>query len=253
MVVVLGVELYDKGHKSSVKKIIRETGVNNHKARLVSATGAHGLVTAKKDDNFRNVLNKFYLNLPDGMPCVWVGRIRGAKKMTRCYGPDFFSDVMIASANTKINHFLCGGKSGVARNLKKACKDKFENDNIVGLYSPPFRAMADSEFQNLGSKINSSKANIVWIGLGTPKQELFAEKLSHYTKVNFIITVGAAFDFHTGNVKQAPKIIQNIGMEWFFRLCMEPKRLWRRYFSVVPLFIYYNAIDLAWRKNDTNN
>ncbi|MFA5193733.1 MAG: WecB/TagA/CpsF family glycosyltransferase [Verrucomicrobiia bacterium] len=246
-------KLYDKGHKSSVKEIVGKAKNNEHKNRLVSATGAHGLVTAKKNAEFKNILNKFYLNLPDGMPCVWVGRVKGARSMTRCYGPDIFSDVMIASANIKISHFLCGGKPGVAQNLKKACKNRFGNNNIVGLYSPPFRAMTDSEFQNLGDKINSSKANIVWIGLGTPKQELFAEKLSHFVSVDFIVTVGAAFDFHTGNVRQAPKFVQNIGMEWFFRLCMEPKRLWRRYSSVVPLFIYYSTLDLARRRNDNKN
>ena len=92
--------------------------------------------------------------------------------------------------------------------------------------------------------INETGANIVWIGLSTPKQELFASRLSEYAKVDYICCVGAAFDFHIGNVRQAKGWIQKIGMEWFFRLLMEPKRLWKRYFEIVPLFIYYNFAEL---------
>lgn len=246
MVNILEIDIYDKGHKNAVNKIVKESTQNKKRNLLVSATGAHGLITAKKNVYFDKVLRRFYLNLPDGVPCVWVGHLKGAKKMTRCYGPDFFRDVITMSANKKVNHFLCGGKPGVARELKGVCNKKFNNGNIVGLFSPPFRVMTDKELINLSQKINSAKADIIWIGLGTPKQEYFAEKLSHFVNVKFIITVGAAFDFHTGRIRQAPKIIQNVGMEWFFRLCMEPKRLWRRYFEIVPAFIYYNLKEIIF-------
>ena len=108
--------------------------------------------------------------------------------------------------------------------------------------------MSDYDYPAIAQTINETKANIVWIGLSTPKQEIFAANLSKYTKVDFICCVGAAFDFHIGNVKQAPSWIQKIGMEWFFRLLMEPKRLWKRYFEIVPLFIYYNFADIIDRK-----
>jgi len=104
--------------------------------------------------------------------------------------------------------------------------------------------MTDAELKELAEKINTVNTNIVWIGLITPKQEIFAYCLSKSTNVNFICTVGAAFDFHKGKVKQAPRWVQRIGMEWFFRLIMEPKRLWKRYFEIVPLFIWYNLIEL---------
>ncbi len=212
--------------------------------RCISATGAHGLVYATENKDFREVLRSFYLNLPDGMPCVWVGRIKGAKDMERCYGPDFFKNVMICTADKNIKHYLCGGKEGVAHELKDVIENRFGNSRIVGLYCPPFREMTEGEMKALVYDIQSKNTDIVWIGLSTPKQEFFAKKLSSFLKVHCIISVGAAFDFHTGKVRQAPKFIQRLGLEWFFRLLMEPRRLYKRYFKVVPTFFFYAIMDI---------
>lgn len=242
---VLGINIYNRDTITFIKTNFFDIPhASSKKNKCVSATGAHGIITAKKDKKFRKILNSFYANLPDGMPGVWVGRLKGAKEMQRCYGPDFFRDTMIATKDAKMNHFFCGGKEGVADKLKKTCEEKFGNYNVVGTYSPPFREMTDNELKELAEKISVLNTNILWIGLSTPKQEIFAYRLSKFTNVNFICTVGAAFDFHTGKVKQAPTWIQKIGMEWFFRLLMEPKRLWKRYFEIVPLFIWYNIIEL---------
>lgn len=209
----------------------------------ISATGAHGLVTSVRNISFREVLNSFYANLPDGMPSVWIGRLKGAKEMKRCYGPDFFMETMKASANADITHYLCGGNEGVSDLLKDVCEDQF-GASIVGTFCPPFLQVEDYNYEEIGRKINQTNADIVWIGLSSPKQEVFAFNLSRFTKVSYICCVGAAFDFHIGNVKQSPNWIQKIGMEWFFRLLMEPKRLWKRYIEIVPLFIYYNFAEL---------
>ena len=158
------------------------------------------------------------------MPGVWVGRLKGAKQMNRCYGPDFFKQVFQNSAGTSIKHFLCGGQDGVADELKAAVGEKFGNYQVVGTYCPPFREMTDDEFKELAKTINRSGANIVWIGLSTPKQERFARRLAQWANVNFIVTVGAAFDFHTNRVAQAPGWIQNLSLEWLFRLAAETKR-----------------------------
>lgn len=244
MIKILENRIYSFNINTIVSEIISlcnyNEAANNY---CISATGAHGIVYAKKNIFFANILNSYYANLPDGMPSVWIGKLKGAKNMQRCYGPDFFKETVIATKNEMINHFFCGGKDGVAEELKKICEEKFNNKNIVGTYSPPFREMTDEELEGLARKINVLNTNIVWIGLSTPKQEIFSYRLSKLTNVNFICTVGAAFDFHTGNVKQAPDWIQKMGMEWFFRLVMEPKRLWKRYFEIVPLFIWYNLIE----------
>lgn len=239
MVSILGIPLYDRDIASAVEEVLRNCDLPPQNRRI-SATGAHGLIEAYKDPAFKQVLHNFHLNLPDGMPAVWVGRLKGAKQMKRCYGPDFFAALMKASAHLPINHFFCGGKEGVAIQLKEACANTFNNHRVTGTYCPPFRPLSVSEMEALGQQIVSSGAHIVWVGLSTPKQEYFAQQLAQYTRTAYIITVGAAFDFHTGNVRQAPKWMQKAGLEWFFRLLMEPKRLYKRYFEIVPKFIWLN-------------
>lgn len=241
MTKVLQVELYDAGLRTAVREVIRQCEPESlRQNKCISATGAHGLVTAFKEPAFKTVLDSFYWNLPDGMPGVWVGKLKGAAQMTRCYGPDFFKHVFENSAKLPITHFLCGGQEGVADELKVAVGRKFGNDHVVGTFCPPFREMTDDEFRKLAQTINQSGAHIVWIGLSTPKQERFARRLAQWTRVNFIVTVGAAFDFHTDRVAQAPGWMQKLSLEWFFRLTKEPKRLYKRYLEVVPLFIFLN-------------
>lgn len=244
MVKVLNIPLYDADIRSSIEIVLNEILTKDKLNRCISATGAHGMIYARKNEEFKTILNQFYLNLPDGMPGVWVGKLKGAKQMKRCYGPDFFKDLMIASANKPVKHFFCGGKEGVAEELREHCNIELNNHNIVGTFCPPFRKLSEEEFSELGKQINESGTDIVWIGLSTPKQEQFAWQLRQYVNVHFIITVGAAFDFHTNRVKQAPSWIQKMGMEWFYRLLREPKRLYKRYLEIVPLFIYYNFKEL---------
>jgi N-acetylglucosaminyldiphosphoundecaprenol N-acetyl-beta-D-mannosaminyltransferase len=160
--------------------------------------------------------------------------------MHRGFGPDFFKAIMIRTADLPVKHFFCGGKEGVAEELKQKVAERFGNNRIVGTFCPPFREMTDAELQQLGEIIGRSGADIVWIGLSCPKQEKLAGKLAAFTQTGFLVAVGAAFDFHTDRVKQAPRWMQQSGLEWLFRLFMEPKRLYKRYFEIVPGFIWLN-------------
>jgi N-acetylglucosaminyldiphosphoundecaprenol N-acetyl-beta-D-mannosaminyltransferase len=180
------------------------------------------------------------------MPIVWVGHLKGFKQMERCTGFDTFENVMSSTANLPIKHFFCGGKPGVAIQLQEASAQKLGNSNIVGTYSPPFTTMSNEEFAILGAMINASGANVVWIGLSTPKQEIFAANLAKHVNVNYIVTVGAVFDFFTGNIKRAPGWIQKFGLEWLYRLLKEPRRLFSRYAEVVPMFIWLNLKELFY-------
>jgi N-acetylglucosaminyldiphosphoundecaprenol N-acetyl-beta-D-mannosaminyltransferase len=243
MINILGIPIYDDNLKNAVATIVQISQIkdeNDTAPKCISATGSHGLVIAQKDKIYSDILKKYFWNLPDGIPSVWIGKLKGAKNMERCYGPDLFREVMIASKDKDIKHYFCGGKDGVAEDLKKVCEEKFNNHNIIGVFTPPFRKMADEELIDLADKLTANKVDIIWLGMSTPKQEMLAFRLSKYTKVSFICTVGAAFDFHTGRVIQAPKLMQKSGFEWLFRLITEPRRLWKRYFEVVPMFIYYN-------------
>ncbi|WBL41235.1 WecB/TagA/CpsF family glycosyltransferase [Algoriphagus halophytocola] len=245
-ITVVDIPLFKDGFDTAVDLVLSEIihGESSGTNRCISATGAHGIIEAKEDADFKKVLNEFYINLPDGMPGVWVGRAKGAKAMDRCYGPDFFEAMMVKSCKTTIKHFFCGGMEGVADKLKQACSVKFENNNVVGTFCPPFMDVKDYDYESISDLINSSGANIVWVGISSPKQEKFAKYLSQFTQVDFLITVGAAFDFHIGNVKQAPKWMQKSGLEWLFRLSVEPKRLYKRYVSIVPKFAFYGVKDL---------
>jgi len=251
---VLDIPLYEGSLQNLVQETMRisfedkasnkENGEKKKSTRnrCVSAADAHVLIQANKDPAYKKLLNSFYLNLPDGMPIVWLARGKGFKNMQRCYGPDLFEMLMKQSANTTLTHFLCGGKEGVAEELRAVCEKRFENHNIVGTYCPPFREIEETEMQLLGETIGKSKADIIWIGLGAPKQEKFAAALSKYTDVAFIFTIGAAFDFYTNRQKQAPRWMQQTGFEWLFRLLMEPKRLGKRYAEVIPKFIWLNMV-----------
>jgi N-acetylglucosaminyldiphosphoundecaprenol N-acetyl-beta-D-mannosaminyltransferase len=160
--------------------------------------------------------------------------------MQRCPGVGLFDTVIRNTSTHSIQHFFCGGKEGIAMALKESVAKDLGNKNVVGTYSPPFRPMNEIEFKTLGEMINASGANVVWIGLGTPKQEKFALTLSKYCKVDYIITVGAVFDFFTGNLPYAPLWIRNLGLEWLYRLIKEPRRLFSRYIVIVPAFIWLN-------------
>lgn len=243
---ILGIQMYNGDIRSVIDHVMRIIIDNeSRKNRCISATGAHGIIHAKKNPAFKKLLNGFYINLPDGIPAVWLGRLKRAGAIRRCYGPDFFAEMMRSSADEEIKHFLCGGGEGVAEKLKIACRKKFNNNNIVGTYCPPYKKAKEYDYKEIAGKIDQSGADFVWIGIGTPKQEEFARRLSEYTNVHFFATVGAAFDFHIGKVRQAPPWMQKSGLEWFFRLCTEPARLYKRYFEVVPKFLIYSVIDLS--------
>jgi N-acetylglucosaminyldiphosphoundecaprenol N-acetyl-beta-D-mannosaminyltransferase len=214
----------------------------------ISATSVHGIIESRKNPEFNQILNKFFINLPDGRPLAVVGHFKGASTMKQLTGPDFFEMVMRTTAREKINHYFCGGRKGVAERLKLECARKFLNNKVVGTFCPPFRSMSDEEIIDLASKINEHDVHILWIGLSTPKQELFAYRISKYVKIHFIITVGAAFDFHCGNLCKAPMIMRWLYLEWLYRLFLEPKRLMKRYCYIVPRFIFHAMIDIAYSK-----
>jgi N-acetylglucosaminyldiphosphoundecaprenol N-acetyl-beta-D-mannosaminyltransferase len=241
------IPIYSKNLQNAVDEFVDLVTASNPPSKsshCISTTGAHGLVEAHKDLSFEALLSKFFWNLPDGTPLVWWGRLKGYSKIDRCYGPDFFAAIMQATSGLELAHFFCGGKAGVAEELKQAVEIKWNNKNVTGTYSPPFSPMQEVDWDNLVAKINQSAAQIIWIGLSTPKQEKFAFELAKRVKVRYFITIGAAFDFHTGRLAQAPRWMQRSGLEWFFRLCKEPRRLWKRYIEIVPKFAMLAGVDL---------
>jgi N-acetylglucosaminyldiphosphoundecaprenol N-acetyl-beta-D-mannosaminyltransferase len=211
--------------------------IANKQKGYVCVTGVHGVSEAQNDPEFRQILNRAFLCTPDGMPLVWVGRWQGQKQMRRVYGPDLMLAVMSLSENTGWRHFFYGGADGTARMLQTKLLERFPALRIVGSYEPPFRPLNAGEKQKLQEEIRGARPDIMWVGLSTPKQERFMAQNLDQLDVTLMFGVGAAFDFLAGKVRQAPRWMQRCGLEWFFRLCCEPRRLWKRYFKNNPLFM----------------
>jgi len=182
-------------------------------------------------------LNAAFLCTPDGMPMVWLGKIHGFKEMDRVYGPDLMLDVCRWSEDSGCRHFFYGGAPGIAEQLAERLRVRFPRLNVAGFYTPPFRALAAGEEVQLSETVRAARPDIIWVGLSTPKQEKFMSEYLPKLETTLMVGVGAAFDFHAGRVKQAPQWMQRGGLEWFFRLCSEPRRLWKRYLRNNPLFV----------------
>jgi N-acetylglucosaminyldiphosphoundecaprenol N-acetyl-beta-D-mannosaminyltransferase len=204
----------------------------------ICVTGVHGVMEAQIDENFRRILNGAFLCTPDGMPMVWMGKLKGHAKMRRVYGPDLMLDVCAWSEINPCRHFFYGGAPGVAEELRDKLQTQFPKLEIAGTFTPPFRPLNAEEEKQLQEMVRSAKPDIFWVGLSTPKQEKFMAEFLPKLDVTLMIGVGAAFDFHSGSVKQAPRWMQSSGLEWFYRLCQEPRRLAKRYFRNNPLFLF---------------
>lgn len=203
----------------------------------VCVTGVHGVTEAQNDLSFRDILNRAFLVTTDGMPLVWLGKKDVGGWVDRVYGPDLMAEVFRATQDGNLTHFLYGGGPGVADHLKVCLENRFPGVKIVGTYCPPFRPLNVEERTQLAKQVSDSRPSFLWVGLSTPKQERFMAEYLPELDTAVMLGVGAAFDFHSGTVRQAPRWMQRSGLEWFFRLCTEPKRLWKRYCINNPLFV----------------
>ena len=232
---VLGVGLSVLNLSTALEAIA--AAVRERRKGYICVTGVHGVMEAQDDLAFKNILNGAFLCTPDGMPMVWAGKLDGYREMTRVYGPDLMLDVCAWSETCGCKHFFYGGADGVAELLAQKLKAKFPKLQVVGTYTPPFRTLNETEIKALQEQIRAAQPDILWVGLSTPKQEKFMAEFLPQLDVTLMVGVGAAFDFHSGRISQAPRWMQRTGLEWFYRLCCEPRRLWKRYLRNNPLFV----------------
>ena len=232
---VLGVGISVLNLRSALAAIA--AAVREKRKGYICVTGVHGVMEAQADAAFKKILNNAFLCTPDGMPMVWAGKLNGHREMRRVYGPDLMLDVCAWSETSGAKHFFYGGADGVAELLAQKLKEKFPKLQVAGTFTPPFRALNEIEVCDLQKRISESQPDILWVGLSTPKQEKFMAEFLPKLDATVMIGVGAAFDFHSGRVKQAPRWMQRSGLEWFYRLCSEPRRLAKRYFRNNPLFV----------------
>jgi len=223
---------------------IIEGWIARRESHYVCVTGVHGVMESRRDESLRRIHDQAGLVTPDGMPLVWLSRLRGFHQVDRVYGPDLMLALCERSVDLGYRHFFYGGAEGVPEQLAAVLQGRFPGLRVVGTYSPPFRPLTPEEDREMVRMINGANPDIVWVGLSTPKQERWmAEHVGRLT-APVLIGVGAAFDFHTGRKPQAPRWMQRAGLEWLFRLLTEPRRLWRRYLINNPLFIALVVLEM---------
>jgi N-acetylglucosaminyldiphosphoundecaprenol N-acetyl-beta-D-mannosaminyltransferase len=205
----------------------------------ICVAATHTVVATQDDPELYAAVCGASLVVPDGQPVVWAMNALGHNLTNRVYGPDLMAKFCERSALTGARMFLYGGRNqGVLVQLALNLRRRFDGLQIVGGYSPPFRPLSDEEIDAVVAEINHAKPDVVWVGIGVPKQEKWMAALRDRIDAPVLVGVGAAFDFHAGLVPQAPAWMQSAGLEWLFRLSKEPRRLWKRYLTYNPRFVF---------------
>lgn len=229
-----GVGITALGPDAAVEAVLARVG----QPTAVHLCNAYTLSLAMRDDAYRRTVDAGDLKFADGFPVAAVGRRRGHPGMNRrVYGPDLFLDVLRAGVDRGVRHYLYGSTQAVLDKLVARLSTLIPGAQIAGAEAPPFRPLSDSENAEMVTRLRASKADVVWVGLGTPKQDEFVARMRSAVGVP-LVAVGAAFDFVAETKPMAPPWMQRAGLEWAFRLATEPRRLWKRYLVGNTLFVY---------------
>lgn len=240
---VLGVRIHAVDPERALARIQR--WITTRERGYVCHANVHGLIEAWRDPALRRIYNRAGLTVADGMPLVWVGHWRGHRAVRRVYGPDLMLALAARAATAGHRCYLYGGAPGVAETVATTLGRRFPGLRVVGTDAPPFRPPTAEEDEAAVERINAARPDVVWVGLGCPRQERWMAAHREQLDAAVLIGVGAAFDFHAGRVPQAPRWLMRMGLEWLFRLLQEPRRLWRRYLLYNPLFVALLALEFA--------
>lgn len=222
--------------------LVNFTNINIHKlvGDYICVSNVHTTVTAYENKTYCEIQNSGIMAIPDGAPLSCLGRKRGFVNMKRTTGPDYMMEIFKVSAEMGYRHFFYGSTKDTLKKIQKKIYKEYPGLQIVGMYSPPFRILSEEEETMIIKQINDAHSDFVWVSLGAPKQEIWMAR--HQGIINsFMVGVGAGFDYFAGNIKRAPDWMQKENLEWLFRLCQDPKRLFKRYFYTNIKFIW-NAI-----------
>ncbi len=230
-------------YQSTIVRIF-EMARDRSRSWAVEAANTMVVTKARHEPGFGRMMEQFDLILPDGMPLVWTLNRQlppDQQLKDRVYGPDLMLETIAASQGVPdLRHFLLGGAPEVLTKLQDNMTRRFPGVSIAGTYSPPFGVWPEEENEKIFRMIRKSGANLIWVGLGCPKQEAWIARNKGQLPPGVYFGIGAAFAFHAGQIKQAPAFLQRIGMEWAFRLVTEPRRLFKRYLKYNSLFIWYS-------------
>ena len=231
---VLGIPISATNPQSAMSHVLG--WVNDDVGRFICVREVSSLMVCKNDPYLLALHSDASLVFPDGMPLVWIGKKRGFDVQRTC-GPDFMELMMASSVERNLKHYLFGGKPGVVEKLADKIRGRYPGVDIVGKETPPFRTMTELEKEATRQRILNSGADIVWVGISSPKQDVWMHENFRQLSQT-LIGVGAAFDFLSGEVNRAPVWMQRLGLEWLSRLYSEPRRLWRRYLILAPKFVW---------------
>jgi len=241
---VLGIPIHTTSYTQATEQILAWARAGE--SRCVYAANVHALIEAQDSIDFQELLRRADLCTPDGMPLVWMLRLKGHRSQQRVYGPSLTLHVLAAASEAGIPVGFFGSTPEVLDTLAARMRERFPNLNIAYAFSPPFRPLTPQEDAEIVKRIRATGSQILFVGLGCPKQERWAE--SHRERIKAVmVAVGAAFDFHAGIKPQAPSVLQSIGLEWLFRLLHEPHRLLKRYLHSNPRFIILALRELLRR------
>ncbi|MEE4453953.1 WecB/TagA/CpsF family glycosyltransferase [Novosphingobium resinovorum] len=212
--------------------------IANRNAQYICVRDVHGVMRAQDDPALMAIHDGAGLITPDGMPLVWTLHARGYKTADRVCGADLVAALCEGGLATGARHYFYGGKPGVAERMAAELLRRFPGMKIVGMGTPPFRALTPEEDLQATEEISAAQPDIVWVGLSTPKQEYWMRDHVGRIPGATLVGIGAAFDFYAGDVKRAPEWMHKSGLEWLHRLVSEPRRLWRRYLVMAPKFVF---------------
>ena len=250
---IIGLPIAATDYAGAVTWIL-EHAAKADRAYAVEAANTHVAALSRHDPDFGASMARFDLICPDGMPLVWAlnAQLADSEKVPdRVYGPTLMLETLKATqGRPELRHFLFGGKQSTLDELTTSFATRFPDAIIAGSYSPPFGEWPADEFAKVCEKIRTSGANLIWVGLGCPKQEHWIARHKDQLPPGVYFGIGAAFAFHAGEVKQSPPFLQKIGMEWAYRLAMEPRRLFKRYFTYNSLFLYHLLRDTVMKTED---
>lgn len=215
-----------------------EENLDRAKGNYICISNVHTTVMAYEEDEYRRIQNEAFLTLPDGKPLSIVSKIKGFKEAERVTGPDLMEEIFRISEAKGYTHYFYGSTEEVICCLRDALITKYPNLKIHGHYSPPFRRLSEDEDIEIINKINTTKPDFLWVGLGAPKQEVWM--YNHRNIISSIMVgVGAGFEYHAGKLKRAPVWIQKLSLEWLYRLTQQPRKLFKRYLFTNIRFMFY--------------
>jgi len=211
----------------------------------ICMAGVHGIMEAQRNANVLRAYEDAMMTAPDGRPTAWVGHWQGHVSMRQVTGPDLMLEVFRRREFARYSHFLYGGKEGVADELADRLSRRFPWARIAGTYTPPFRDLTAAEAADLTRRIRRLKPDIIWVGISTPRQEVFMRNYLPLLETTLMFGVGAAFDFHTDRIRDCSEWIKRAGLQWLHRLMQDPLHLWKRYLRNNPAFIWRIALQLS--------